>query len=159
MALRFKPQHEFIQSLVSHEVPFCLVGGQAVQVHGFQRETDDLDFVWLRSDEAAERLLAALQKANACWISNERDPATGLERLVPVSPAFIRCEHLMMLWTDYGFVDFFDYIPGFPQEDVNALFASSVLVRGVRYSSLEWLKKMKHAAGRPRDLEDLRNLP
>lgn len=159
MAIKFKPQQEFIELLCRHEVPFCLVGGLAVQVHGVNRETDDIDFIWLRSDASAGRLLAALTEANACWISNDRDPATGIERLVPVSAAFIRCEHLMMLWTDYGFVDLFDYIPGFPREDIQSIFDSAVTVKGVRYASLEWLKKMKQAAGRTRDLEDLRNLP
>ena len=39
------------------------------------------------------------------------------------------------------------------------LFDTAVVAGGVRYASLEWLKKMKQAAGRPKDLEDLRNLP
>lgn len=65
----------------------------------------------------------------------------------------------MMLWTDYGFADLFDYIPGHPSEDVRNLFDTAVVVDGVRYASLQWLKKMKQAAGPPRDLEDLRNLP
>ena len=155
----FKPQHEFIALLSRHEVPFCLVGGLAVQVHGYSRETEDMDFVWLHSADSAARLLAVLTEANACWISNERDPATGLERLVPISSAYINCEHLMMLWTDYGFVDLFDYIPGFPQDNVQPLLDSAVKVKDVPYASLDWLKKMKQAAGRPKDLEDLRNLP
>lgn len=155
----FKPQHEFIDLLQRHEISFCLVGGLAVQIHGFLRETDDIDFVWLRSPESAARLLAVLKEANACWISNERDPATGIERLVPVSSAYINCEHLMMLWTDYGFIDLFDYIPGFPEQNVELLIDTAVNVHGIRYASLDWLKKMKQAAGRTKDLEDLRNLP
>lgn len=155
----FKPQQEFIELLTRHAVPFCLVGGLAVQIHGFSRETEDIDIVWLRSEEAAHRLLTVLTEARGCWISNERDPATGLERLVPVTKAFINCEHLMMLWTDYGFIDLFDYIPGFPQDDVRSLLDSATSVNGIPYASLEWLKKMKRAAGRPQDLKDLQNLP
>lgn len=157
--MAFKPHHEFVALLQQHGVPFCLVGGHAVQMHGHGRDTEDIDVVWLRDEQSQEQLLKVLEEANACWISNERDPTTGLERLVPVTAAYINCEHLMMLWTDYGFVDLFDYIPGHPSADVRDLFDTAVVAGGVRYASLEWLKKMKQAAGRPRDLEDLRNLP
>lgn len=157
--MAFKPQYEFVELLQKHGVPFCLVGGHAVQVHGHGRDTEDIDVVWLRGEESKKQLLQVLQEANACWISNERDPQTRIEKLVPVTAAYINCEHLMMLWTDYGFVDLFDYIPGHPAEDVQKLFDAAVDVGGVRYASLDWLKKMKQAAGRPKDLEDLRNLP
>lgn len=157
--MAFRPHYEFVELLQRHGVPFCLVGGHAVQMHGHGRDTEDIDIVWRRDDESKQRLLKVLQEANACWISNERDPDTRIEKLVPVTAAFINCEHLMMLWTDYGFVDLFDYIPGYPNEDVQELFDSAVVAGGIRYASLEWLKKMKRAAGRPKDLEDLQNLP
>lgn len=157
--MAFKPHYEFVELLQKHGVPFCLVGGHAVQMHGHGRDTEDIDVVWLRDDNSQARLLNVLQEARACWISDERDPATGIEKLVPVTAAYINVEHLMMLWTDYGFVDLFDYIPGHPREDVQTLFDTAVTAAGVRYASLEWLKKMKQAAGRPKDLEDLRNLP
>jgi len=157
--MAFKPQYEFIASLLTHGVEFCLVGGHAVQVHGYGRQTEDIDLVWRRSDENRARLLAVLKQANACWITNEKDPATGLERLVPVDDSYIDLHHLAMLWTDYGFVDLFDYIPGMPTEDVADLFKSSVEFGGIRYASLEWLRKMKTAAGRPKDINDLAQLP
>ena len=157
--MAYKPQHEFVDLLKKHAVVFCLVGGHAVQVHGYGRETEDIDIVWLRNDDMEARLLTCLQQANACWITNEKDPATGIERLKPVDDLYIGLEHLMMLCTDYGFVDLFDYIPGFPTENVEGLFATALEVGGVRYASLEWLKKMKQAAGRPKDLLDLSKLP
>lgn len=157
--MAYKPQHEFVALLQKHAVVFCLVGGHAVQVHGCGGETEGIDLVWLRNDDMEARLLACLQEANACWITNEKDPATGIERLRPVDDGYIRLGHLMMLWTDYGFVDLFDYIPGFPTENVEGLFATAIEVGGVRYTSLDWLKKMKQAAGRPKDLADLSQLP
>jgi len=36
---------------------------------------------------------------------------------------------------------------------------SAVQLDGVRFASLEWLRRMKQAAGRPKDLLDLENLP
>src|SRR5271157_1773908 len=69
--------------------------------------------IFERSGASEAALLEALQSIHACWISDERDPATGHERLVPVSPSYVRGEHLMMLTTDLGFLDLYDYIPGF----------------------------------------------
>jgi hypothetical protein len=153
-----KPQFEFFALLVKHQVPFVIIGGHAVQFHGYVRNTEDVDVVWVRSEESEARLLAALQEANACWISDERDPATQLERLVPVSVSYIRSEHLMMLVTDYGFVDLFDYVPGFPQADVNEVYEQSIVSDGLRFISLEWLKKMKQVSDRPKDRQDLEQL-
>lgn len=155
----FKPQHEFIHLLADSGVPYCLVGGHAVQAHGYARETEDIDLVWQRSGESELRLFDLLQTVHANWISNDRDPETGLERLVPISLPYVHSEHLMMLWTDYGFLDLFDYIPGFPQEDVNELIKTSIPLAGARYASLEWLKRMKRAAARSKDLADLEQLP
>ncbi len=155
----FKPQHEFFVLLRRHAVPFVVIGGHAVQFHGYVRNTEDVDLVWLRSEDSESRLVAALREANAAWISNERDPQTGLERLIPVSAAYVRATHLMMLCTDYGFVDLFDYIPGFPSEDVEAFYRDGVNTGEIRYVSLAWLRKMKSAADRPKDRMDLEKLP
>lgn len=150
--------YDFLKLLARHEVPFVIVGGHAVIFHGHRRATEDVDVVWKRSRDAETKLLAALTEAEACWLSNEIDPKTGIEKTVPVTLAFIRAEHLMMLWSKYGFIDLFDYIPGHPAEDVEALFSSSIESEGLRYTSLDWLKRMKRAAGRTKDKLDLEQL-
>src|SRR6266496_1139381 len=85
-------------TLKKHGVPFIIVGGHAVQRHGYLRTTADIDTVWLRSEESANALFAALTELSAVWIGKEIDPATGIERTYPVTPAYIQSEHLMMLW-------------------------------------------------------------
>ena len=147
------------EALARHGVPFVIVGGHAVYVHGHQRQTEDVDIVWRRSAESEAALAAALAELDAQYIGDEIDPATGIERTHEVSLAFIRSRHLMMLWTKLGFLDLFDYIPGHPNADVDDLFATSVESSPYRFASLEWLRKMKQAAGRPKDVEDLKNLP
>ncbi len=144
--------------LARHGVPFVVIGGHAVNYHGYIRTTEDHDIVFLRSPESEMALFEACCEMNAAWISDVIDSSTGLERLVPVSLAYIRGEHLMMLSTDYGYLDVFDYIPGFSKEPVEELFHSSEQLNGIRYVSLEWLRKMKRASGRPRDIDDLENL-
>ena len=148
-----------IDVLVKHDVPFVIIGGHAVSYHGYVRATEDTDVVFLRSDGAEDALYKALVELNARWIGSEIDPGTGLEYTYPVSPAYIRGAHLMMLLTDEGFLDIFDYIPGYPNEAVSELFGSSHESAGRRFVSLEWLKRMKQTAGRSKDRIDLDNLP
>lgn len=146
-------------ALTRHGVPFVIVGGHAVNFHGFQRLTEDADAVWIRSQQAEAALFAALSEIGACYIGRDIDPATGLERLYPVTLGYIRANRLMMLWTDFGFLDLFDYIPGCPDEDPRQLLQTAGNARNFRFASREWLIRMKKAAGRHKDLNDLENLP
>jgi hypothetical protein len=101
------------------------VSVEPVQTTRYVR-TEDADLILERSGASEAALLEALESIHACWISDERDPATGLERLVPVSPSYVRGEHLMMLTTDLGFLDLYDYIPGFPDMPVADVFSDSI---------------------------------
>jgi hypothetical protein len=153
------PDLQLLDVLRRHGVPLIVVGGHAVNAHGFRRATEDTDIVWLRSAESEASLLAALKEIDARYIGKELDPATGIERTYPVTLPYIQSNRLMMLWTNRGFLDIFDYIPGFPDEPVESLATSSIEIDGVRYPSLENLRRMKKASGRPNDLLDLENLP
>lgn len=153
------PDLRLLRVLLRHGVPFVVIGGHAVNVHGVLRATEDTDLLWMRSAEAETRLLAALREIDAASIGNEIDPATGVERLHPVSESFLRTNHLMMLCTKFGFLDLFDYVPGFPHEPVASVWETAVEVDGVRFASLSWVRRMKRAAGRAKDLLDLENLP
>jgi hypothetical protein len=150
---------ELLSALRRHGVPFVAIGGIAVNVHGFIRSTEDTDVVWFRSPQSEQILLQTLAEIDAQYIGKEIDPSTGIERTYPVTLEFIRANHLMMLWTRHGFIDLFDYIPGFPTEDVAQLMATSIEADGFRCVSLPWLRKMKRASGRTKDLLDLENLP
>lgn len=145
--------------LSRHAVPFVVIGGHAVNVHGYVRATEDTDVLWIRTLATEAGLLRALEEIDARYIGNEIDPTTGIERTHPVSASFIRSQNLMMLCTSAGFVDLFDYVPGCPDVAVATVLESAIDVCGIRFASLEWLKRMKLAAGRPKDLIDLDNLP
>ncbi len=152
------PDFRAFEVLTRHGVPFVIVGGHAVNYHGHQRATEDADVVWLRSAGSEAALFAALTELNAQYIGNDIDPATGIERTYPVGAAFIASRHLMMLWTDVGFVDRFDHVPGDPQADPVALYETASATAGLRFASLHWVRRMKMAAGRPKDLLDLDEL-
>jgi len=145
--------------LSNHNVPLVIIGGHAVTYHGYVRATEDTDVVFLRTPESEVALLSALEELKACWIGNELDPKTGIEKTYPVSLPYIRANRLMMLFTDFGFLDLFDFIPGLPQEPVEQLFDTAIECHGRKYVSLPWLRAMKTAANRPKDQIDLENLP
>src|SRR4051794_19802297 len=92
-------EQELFELLLRHGVPFVVIGGHAVNFHGYIRTTEDVDVVWVRSPEAERALFTALTELNAAFIGNEIDPATGLERTVPVTLQFIKSMPLMMLVT------------------------------------------------------------
>jgi hypothetical protein len=150
---------ELLNLLTRAGVPFLIIGGHAVTFHGYVRTTEDTDIVFARTAASETALLQVLQSIGACWISNEKDPQTGLERLIRVTSAFVRTQHLMMLWTDLGFLDIYDFVPGFPETPVEELFADAVRFGEQRFVSLSWLRKLKAAAGRHKDLDDLEHLP
>ena len=153
------PSKEIFLILKSHGVQFVVVGGHAVNFHGYVRLTEDTDIAWMRSPENERRLLGALTDLEAVYIGKEIDRTTGIERVYPVTLGYIQANHLMMLSTRKGFFDLFDYIPGFPAEDVMRLWDTSLDDEGIRYASLDWLRRMKKASGRTKDLLDLENLP
>lgn len=148
-----------LDALRRHGVPFVVIGGHAVNYHGYGRTTEDADVVWVRTPESEGSLYRALTELSAAYIADEIDPATGVERLIPVTLPYIHSSPLMMLVTRHGFLDIFDYVPGFPEIDPNQLLASSVEAHGLRYVSLQWLRQLKRASGRRKDLLDLENLP
>lgn len=147
-----------IQTLKASGARFVIIGGHAVNVHGYHRNTEDVDVLWLRTPDSEIGIQKALESINACYIGRDIDPATGIERTYPVTLAHIRVNHLMMLCTDYGFLDLFDYVPGLPDQDVNAILDSALIVAGDPFISLEWLRRLKQASGRTKDQQDLENL-
>jgi len=145
--------------LSNHDVPLVIIGGHAVTYHGYVRATEDTDVVFRRTSESEIALRDALHELNARWIGSKIDSQTGIEETYPVTLSYIRANRLMMLFTDFGFLDLFDFIPGLPYEPVDQLFDTAVESQGRNYASLHWLRAMKTAANRPKDHIDLDNLP
>ncbi|MEM1227840.1 MAG: hypothetical protein AAGJ40_19280 [Planctomycetota bacterium] len=120
-----------VDRLGDESISLEIIGGHAVNVHGYARSTEDIDI----------------------------DPAAGIERTYPVTIDYIRRRRLMMLGTDYGYVDLFDHVPAMPDARVDDLIADAATLKGHPYASLSWLRRMKSASGRPVDRVDLQSLP
>ncbi len=127
-------------------VRYILVGGMAVNLHGHNRYTGDMD-VWLEDTLANRRALRAAFKAAGY---GDLEP---LER-IPFVPG----------WTSIRMnsgieMDLMGSISGLRAEDFAECYdtAERKLLRGrpVRFLNLEKLLLAKQAVARPKDLQDI----
>ncbi len=143
-----------LDALSRARIPYAVVGGYAVALHGAVRGTVDLDLVIRLSARDLARTEGALQ-------------ALGLQSRLPLKASevfrfreeYIRNRNL----TAWCFVN-----PDRPSELVDILLTEDLrrlTVRGmrvgrqrVRVASIEDLIRMKRASARPQDLEDIRAL-
>jgi hypothetical protein len=143
-----------LETLSRHGVDYLVIGGVAVQVHGHRRTTMDLDLAPDPTPENLRRLAAALDELDALPVdpalAGSEVPVTDSERLsvAPIVPP---------LTTRHGQVHILKEPKGaraFAQMRESALV---VEVDGVAVPivSLDDLIRMKKAAGRPQDLDDI----
>ncbi len=60
---------ELLQSLTVAQVDYVLVGGLAVQLHGYQRATFDVDLVLAMNDANLVRFIEVAQRYQLNWNS------------------------------------------------------------------------------------------
>jgi len=127
-----------------NHVEYLLIGGYAVNYHGYPRATVDLD-VWISTNvENAHRVEAALRQFGfKAPLEQILDPHTMLRMGVPP----LRLE---VLKTISG-VDFPDCYQSRIEADVDGV--------PVKIISLADLLRNKKASGRPKDLADIGELP
>jgi len=143
-----------VESLNRARVPYALVGGYAVALHGAVRGTVDIDIV-LRF---TERDFKGAEKALRRISLEPRLPVTASD-LFRYREEYIRNRNL----TAWSFVN-----PARPSElvdvilthDLSKMKLKRVRIQGrlIRLASIEDLIKMKSECGRPQDLEDVKAL-
>jgi hypothetical protein len=143
-----------IRSLVDAGVDFILVGGVAGTVHGSARLTRDVDVVYGRSPENMRRLVDALSSHNPYL----RGAPQGLPFLWDLNT--IQRGLNFTLTTRLGDLDLLGELTGGGGFEQLREHSSIVRVfeRDVQVLDLDWLIRVKRAAGRPRDLEALAEL-
>lgn len=141
-----------LEVLVRHGVDFTVIGGVAVIAHGHPRNTRDIDFVAATDRPNLERLAAALRELNAqLWGVDAHLVGIDLDAQTLANGANFT------LVTDAGGLDFFNEVPGgVPYEDLRAR-ALVVEIAGlsIRVAGRDDLIRMKQAAGRPQDIDDI----
>ena len=145
---------EVCQALARFEVPYALVGGHAVALHGAVRGTIDIDFIveWQRAH--LENAILALQS-----IGLRSALPLGVDEVWENRDRYI-AERNLIAWS---FIDFDD-----PLRQVDLLInfdltGHAVVAKATRSGTVQVLNKqdlieMKRKSGRPQDLEDIRSL-
>jgi hypothetical protein len=132
-------------SLNNHQVDFMIIGGYAVVYHGHVRNTQDLDLYVRPTEENARRTVAALQEAG--FSSPE------------LTPGVFTTDNGISLGEEPVKVDIISHLPGVVFEEAWSRRESSVFgPEIVNYISRKDLIANKRAVGRPRDLDDVREL-
>lgn len=148
---------ELLQSLADERVQYVLVGGLAVQLHGFLRATFDIDLVLAMNDENLERFIAVAKNY-------------GLTPAIPVPIDSLRDAKQIDQWhhekgmlafslrepqTGGGVVD----VLVRPELSFENLMANAVIGklfgRQVPIASIVDLLAMKRVANRPKDRIDI----
>ena len=136
------------------KVPFALVGGYAVALHGVVRGTVDIDLV-------LSFRLEHFVGAEAAFRS------MGLSPRLPVTASEVfrfREEYIenrsLTAWTFVNAADPSELVDVVLTHDLSGLKTKRVLVQGraIKIVAIDDLIRMKTAAGRPQDLEDVRAL-
>lgn len=145
---------ELVAALARHGVDYLVIGGVATQVHGHHRTTMDLDVTPEPSPENLGRLGAALVELDA----RPRGAQAG-EVEIPISdPERLALAAIVPpLLTRHGQIHILKEPKGGREFDEMRERALVVEIGGAEVAivSLDDLIRMKRAAGRPRDLDDI----
>lgn len=139
--------------LAAHAVDYVLIGGVAVQAHGYTRATNDLDLVAAPDLANLSRLGEALSELEGRLARSER----------PVNlsdPQLLRRAPLIPITTKHGRLDLInlDQLPGAPRryEDLRArAITARVSGHEIQVAGVDDLVRLKRAAGREFDLRDI----
>ena len=138
---------EFLKLLNCHHVDYLLVGGFAVGFHGYPRATSDMDIWVSQSPENAGRVVAAIRAFGFNTPNLTEDLFLQRRRIVRMGHPPIRIEVM-------------NEIDGVTFEECRPA-AILAFLDGIQVPiiSLADLKRNKLASGRPKDIDDLQQLP
>ena len=142
---------QLLVALADAGVDFVVIGAIAVVAHGHIRTTRDLDITYSTEPGNLETLGGVLVAIDA--------RLRGVTEVVPFIPdgrTLGRAE-LLTLETRIGSLDLLAHPPGArPYPELrSAAQEIDIERRAVRVAGIEDLLRMKRAAGRPRDLDDI----
>lgn len=143
-----------LETLARHGVDYVVIGGVAVQVHGHRRTTMDLDLTPDPAPENLRRLATALQELGA----RPLDPAMAESEISVTDPERLAVAPIVpLLLTRHGQVHVLKEPKGARAFELLRDAALVVEIDGVEVAiaSLDDLIRMKRAAGRPEDLDDI----
>ena len=133
-----------LRSLNAHDVRYVIIGATAFPVHGYARATLDVDIFINPTEENARRTRTALQDFGYDVTDLTVDDLLTKKILI------------RQYWVE---TDVHPFVAGVTFDQVWAgRVEGSIGKTPTQFAGLDDLIAMKQAAGRPRDLEDLRAL-
>lgn len=153
---------QLLAALHDRGIEYIVVGGFAVNAHGFIRGTKDLDIVPNPSVENLGRLAEMLRDLDATVLDTADFEAEEMPA-DPTSTTDLAMGGNFCLLTRLGRLDVMQWLSGVETDDLYSEFDGDAIEGSldgipVRVCGLEHLRAMKRAAGRPQDLDDLRAL-
>ena len=151
-----------LRALHEARVRHIIIGGFAVNAHGVIRPTKDLDIVPDPEPANLGRLAALLGELDARHVG-AGDLRPEEFPFDPTRPEDLRGGANFRLETNLGDLDVMQWVAGIDTDPAYMTLAAGAIegeLDGLplRVCGLEHLIAMKRAAGRPRDLDDLRLL-
>ncbi len=150
---RGRDPRRIFEALARNRVDYVVIGGVAVIAHGHTRNTRDVDLMAAADRTNLERLAAALRELGA-RLSGVDAHLFGVD---VQDAATLASGANFTMETDAGGLDLFNEVPGAaPYEDLRER-ALVVDLDGltIRVAGRDDLIRMKRAAGRPQDLDDI----
>jgi hypothetical protein len=138
---------EFIELLNKHEVEYLLIGGFAVALHGYVRNTVDIDFWINKSKINAGKMVRVLDDFG---FSSLQLKSSDFEKENVIIQLGYPPHRIDILTTPEG-VTFDECYP-------KRLLTKTTDGVDINYIDLESLKKNKKAAGRSQDIADIDHL-
>jgi hypothetical protein len=147
-----KDIRDFLTCLGRHSVDFMIVGGEAVIFHGYPRVTGDVDILYRLTPDNTRRLYAAL-----------KDFWGGGVPGIKSSSSLNRDGMIVQFGVPPNRIDLINRMDGVSFEEASD-GALTVVLEGMappavcRFIGIDELIRNKIAAGRPKDLDDVRFL-
>jgi predicted nucleotidyltransferase len=148
MNIFFEEHIKLIADMLAEDVQFILVGGYAVNYHGYNRTTGDMD-IWLKPDnENKIKVIAALKK-------NDIDP----EDLRQIHTLDFTHTLVFSAWDNPYKVDFLTHISGVTYEKADAeKIVAEIEGLSIPIIHLDHLVLSKITTGRIQDMNDIEKL-
>ncbi len=147
---------EIFRALNEHGVEYMVIGGVAVQAYGHVRTTQDVDILVAADDRNLERLAEALRRLRA----RLKGVDAHLLDIDPTDPAQLREGANFGLATRAGGLDVWTDAAELRgarswEEMRSRAVKTEVAGEAIRFVHRDDLIRMKYAAGREKDLEDI----
>lgn len=137
---------EFIELLNEHKVKYLVIGGYAVNFHGYPRYTKDIDFwLWMTKDNI-QNLILAIRQFGFGSLNLEIEDFMTPDNIIQLGYEPYRIDLLV----DIEGIDFEDCFERRIEAELDGV--------GVKFLSLQDLIASKKKAGRLQDLADAEQL-